>query len=371
MASFSEECRFLDCFKRKRVKITLLDTQVIAVIQRINLNKTVILEDVYEVQTGRKFPGVKLIFGHDIVKVEFHFPVNHDNLCSVDDAHKTTFQSLGNGTILDDVVEHEDSMNYVLIDELQEKFGPAVTHIQEQKVIGIGANFFGPVEQERLCWLQVATKNVVYIFDILLLGARAFKNGLCMILEKRHILKVTHDCRWIVRCLRAQFNVNLTNVFDTQVADLMLFYKDTGGFLPNRVSTLQEVVRIHLKVPVNKLSPLGIQEQCTEENPEVWYIRPCPPVLLKIMAVSVVHLLPLRLVLLDALMSDYTILVDSYMSSYQNKSVHMLHDGKQNGVELPEEMQELEAVRQERMKWASHCYLVTDDGLLDRSSFKS
>ncbi|XP_073668451.1 piRNA biogenesis protein EXD1 isoform X3 [Paramisgurnus dabryanus] len=344
MASFSEECRFLDCFKRKRVKITLLDTQVIAVIQRINLNKTVILEDVYEVQTGRKFPGVKLIFGHDIVKVELHFPVSHANLCSVDDAHKTTLQSLGNRTILDDIVEHEDSMNYVLIDELQEKFGPAVTHIQEQKVIGIGANFFGPVEQERLCWLQVATKNVVYIFDILLLGARAFKNGLCMILEKRHILKV---------------------------ADLMLFYKDTGGFLPDRVSTLQEVVRIHLKVPVNKLSPLWIQEQCTEENPEVWYIRPCPPVLLKIMAVSVVHLLPLRLVLLDALMSDYTTLVDSYMSSYQNKSVHMLHDGKQNGVELPEEIQELEAVRQERIKWASRCYLVTDDGLLDRSSFKS
>ncbi|KAI7790288.1 exonuclease 3'apos-5'apos domain-containing protein 1 [Triplophysa rosa] len=316
MASSLEQCRFLECLKRKRVKITLLDTQVMGVIHRINLNKTVILEDV---QSGKKFPGVKLFFGHDIVKV-----------------HANT--------------EEEDAMGPNSYTKTPE------THLP----------FFC---KKGRCYTMVATKNIVYLFDILLLGGRAFRNGLCMILENQYILKVTHDCRCIARCLRARFGVSLTNVFDTQVADIMLFNKDTGGFLPDRVSTLQEVVRLHLKVPTSEMFPFWAQEQCTKENPEVWYIRPCPPALLTVMAVSVIHLLPLRLVLLDALMSDYTNLVDSYMGSYQNQSVNLLHFDR-NGNELPKEARELEAVRQKRLKWATHCYIVSDDGLLERSSFK-
>lgn len=87
----------------------------------------------------------------------------------------------------------------------------------------------------------------MYLFDILLLGAQAFKNGLSMILENKHILKVSgvnrpanncsvmvriititsvllehlvqviHDCRAMAGSLIAQFGVKLTNVFDTQV----------------------------------------------------------------------------------------------------------------------------------------------------------
>uniref|UniRef100_A0A9J8AWS7 Exonuclease 3'-5' domain containing 1 n=2 Tax=Cyprinus carpio TaxID=7962 RepID=A0A9J8AWS7_CYPCA len=334
MASCSEESRFVDDLRRRRVDITLIDTRLRGVIQRVTQKKSVVLEDVSEVKSGRKFPGVKIIFGHEILKVEF--------------------------TV-------SDGVRSVLIDELHEKFGPAVMHIQEQKVIGIGAEVFGPIAQERLCWLQVATKKVVYLFDILLLGGQAFKNGLSMILENRHILKVVHDCRCVSRCLRAEFRVHLTNVFDTQVADLMLFYNETGGFLPDRVSSLQEVLRLHLKLPPTDLSPLCSKELHRKECPEVWYIRPSPPALMTVMTASVRHLLPLRLVLLDALMSDYTILVDAYMSSYHNQSVHI----EQSEWTLPAEAQELLSVRQERMDWATGRYALTEDGLLKRSSFNT
>lgn len=47
----------------------------------------------------------------------------------------------------------------------------------------------------------------------------------------------------------------------------------------------------------------------------MWYKRPCPVPLLKVMALAVIHLTPLRLVLLDTLMTDYMVLVDSYLSS--------------------------------------------------------
>lgn len=48
---------------------------------------------------------------------------------------------------------------------------------------------------------------------------------------------------------------------------------------------------------------------------EMWYKRPCPVPLLKVMALSVIHLQPLRMVLLDTLMNDYTTLVDSYLNN--------------------------------------------------------
>lgn len=47
----------------------------------------------------------------------------------------------------------------------------------------------------------------------------------------------------------------------------------------------------------------------------MWYKRPCPVPLLKVMALSVIHLQPLRLRLLDTLMADYVALVHSYLSS--------------------------------------------------------
>lgn len=145
----------------------------------------------------------------------------------------------------------------------------------------------------------------------------------------------------------------------------MCFYSETGGFLPDRVSTLQEVVSLHLKVPSSQLLSLQMKSQLTkvqytycfkyttgrklfycivvhvcavipgvflQEEREMWYKRPCPLPLLKVMALSVIHLQPLRLVLLDTLMTDYMALVDSYLNSsdYEpDKLEHISMVGKQ------------------------------------------
>nr|XP_029531236.1 piRNA biogenesis protein EXD1 isoform X1 [Oncorhynchus nerka]XP_029531237.1 piRNA biogenesis protein EXD1 isoform X1 [Oncorhynchus nerka] len=366
-----DDFQFMDSFKRKRIKLTLKTATFLGIVQRINANKTVILEDVVDVKNGRKFPGVKLFFGHEILNVEFPNVTKSERDNTSDhrpEGHLTVaeFQPYRKGLILND--DDESHVNFVVIDEFHEKFGPAMMHIRKQQVIGIGADGVGTFQHERLCWLQIATKNKVYLFDILLLGARAFKNGLSMILENNHILKVTHDCRSLAGCLMAQFGVNLTNVFDTQVADILCFYTETGGFLPDRVSTLPKVVSLHLKMSSSQLSSLNIKSLLTKEDKEVWYVRPCPLSLLKVMALSVIHLQPLRLVLLDALMADYTGLVDSYLSGSREEPVHMHNIGSSSVLELPRELRELEHTRQKRQKWAVDRYPVTEQGLLERSN---
>ncbi|KAG7510958.1 piRNA biogenesis EXD1 [Solea senegalensis] len=260
----------------------------------------------------------------------------------------------------------EECIDFIVIDEFHEKFAPAVIHIKKQHVIGVGANGVEVFKHGRLCWLQIATKNKVYLFDVLLLGGRAFKNGLSSILESEGILKVMHDCRAIAGCLVAQFGVKLTNVFDTQVADVMCFHTETGGFLPDRVSTLQEVVSLHLKVPPSQLVSLQIQSQLTKEENEMWYVRPCPVALLKVMALSVIHLQPLRLVLLDTLMTDYMTLVDSYITNSHFDPEDLENVGKKSVLALPKELRQLQQMHLERQERATNHYPVTEEGLLAR-----
>ncbi|XP_053334222.1 piRNA biogenesis protein EXD1 [Clarias gariepinus] len=377
MMSF-DDYQFLDSFKGKRIRLTTKLCTFEGVVQRINLNKTVVLEDVVEVQRGVQLRGAKLFFGYEILNIEFASTPNEEQTADKDHdkvgkLSLAEFQPYRNLLLSDEGDDDDDdeerSVNYLVVDEFHEKFGPAVMHIREQQVIGLGLDGVGAFQNERLCWLQVATKNKVYLFDILLLGARAFKNGLFNILESRSILKVMHDCRRISKCLMTQFGVNLMNVFDTQVADVMHFNTETGGFLPARVSTLQEIVNVHLKMPLSRLSSLRIKEQLCKEDREVWYIRPCPASLIKVMALSVIHLLPLRLALLDALMSDYTSLVDSYLKTGQEDPVCTEDIGK-TSLELPEELRKIELIKHERQKWALEHYNITKEGFLDRYSVK-
>ncbi|KAI9516060.1 hypothetical protein NQZ68_020588 [Dissostichus eleginoides] len=366
-----DDTKLLNILKGKRVKLTLRNSSYLGIVQRINANKTLILADVCG-SNGCKLPGSKMFFGHEILNVEFTNGANtgSSNVCESsleEHLNVEKFQPYRKTIRLDgDEEDEEEFINFVVIDEFQEKFVSAVMAIKKQRVIGVGADGVEVFEHGRLCWLQIATKNKVYLFDILLLGPRAFKNGLSMILENKHMLKVIHDCRALAGCLISQFGVKLTNVFDTQVADVMCFYSNTGGLLPDRVSTLQQVVSLHLKVPSSQLLSLQMKSQLTKEEREMWYKRPCPVPLLKVMALSAIHLQPLRLVLLDTLMTDYITLVDSYLCSNQYEPGELEHIGMESVLELPKELRQLEQMRIERQKWAADRFPATERGLLAR-----
>ncbi|XP_077477325.1 piRNA biogenesis protein EXD1 [Stigmatopora argus] len=367
-----DETQFVRIFQGKRVKLTLKTSSYVGVVQHINCtDKSIVLSNVARGNKVNEIIGRRLFYGHEILNVEFEGSVKNgivteylDNQLKVKQFQayrKTTYHA-------DD--EDDGYINFEVIDEFHEKFGPAIMTIKKQHVVAVGADGMEIFKHGRLCWLQIATKNKIYLFDILLLGARAFKNGLSMILENRHILKVIHDCRAIAGCLMKQFRVKLTNVFDTQVADTLCFHSETGGHLPNRVSTLQEVVSLHLKVPRSHLLSLKTKSQLTKEESEMWYTRPCPLPLMKVMALSVIHLQPLRMVLLDSLLTDYMALVDAYLSNSQYPRDDFESINLESMFELPAEFRQIEYIRSARWECAVKRYPVTDKGLLARFSPK-
>uniref|UniRef100_A0A8C8SSG5 Exonuclease 3'-5' domain containing 1 n=1 Tax=Pelusios castaneus TaxID=367368 RepID=A0A8C8SSG5_9SAUR len=239
-------------------------------------------------------------------------------------------------------------------------------HIKKQNVVSVAAEGVNLCRHGKLCWLQVATRSRVFLFDIFLLGPRVFKNGLQMVLEDKNILKVIHDCRAISDCLSHQYGIILSNVFDTQIADVLHFSMITSGFLPHRISSLQECLMRHLKMSPQKVSFLEHRQQAIQENPDMWFVRPPPPSLLRELALETVYLLPLRLLLLDEMMSDLTTLVDGYLNAYREGSADLLGSTETSCMKLPEELRQLTDFQKLRKERALKKYKINEDGLLIR-----
>ncbi|XP_067847263.1 piRNA biogenesis protein EXD1 isoform X3 [Heptranchias perlo] len=262
-------------------------------------------------------------------------------------------------------LEDED-LDYVVIDQFHQKFSPAIFHIKQQSVIGVAVEGVDVCRFGKLCWIQIATQDQIYLFDIFLLGAVAFKNGLKMVLEDSNILKVIHDCRLLSDCLYHQYRVDLTNIFDTQVADVLQFSSEAGGLLPSCVSTLEECLVRHLYLPSTKVLFLQHNAHAVKVNPKVWTCRPLPPRLMQSAGLKVRYLLSLRSALMDKLMLDFTTQVDNYLSMYRNMPSITLGCAENYSLELPYELKELTIIQRLRRGDALKNYRTDENGLLVR-----
>ncbi|XP_075701006.1 piRNA biogenesis protein EXD1 isoform X2 [Rhinoderma darwinii] len=376
---------FLSRFIGTNIKITTINRCFQGKLIHIDAARAIILINVKDLSTGKALPGAKLFFGRVILKVETE-PSDHltqeqhepesGNTLSQDDVKQALEPQEVDATappkmkesvkrIINCTVEDE-GINYILIDQFQPIFGPAIRHLQNQKVLSLAAVALNVSRNGKLCCLQVASKSCVYIFDILLLGPRVFKNGLQMVLEDKGILKVVHDCRWLGNFLFHQYSVVLTNVFDTQVADVYLFSMETGGFLPNNTSTVMECLTRYLNMSSSQVSFLMYKQSLVKDNPNIWCDRPLPTAALKLLSLEVNHLLALRLAMLDSLLADYTLLVDGYLNAYCQGTSDVFLSTESTSSELPKELQQLCVLQQRRKEKALKEYQVNSQGFLIR-----
>ncbi|EHB10323.1 Exonuclease 3'-5' domain-containing protein 1 [Heterocephalus glaber] len=253
----------------------------------------------------------------------------------------------------------EKEVTYTVIDQFQQKFGAAMLHIKKQSVLSVAAEGPNVCRHGKLYWLQVI-HDCRWLSDCL-----SHQYGI--MLNNVFDTQVIHDCRWLSDCLSHQYGIMLNNVFDTQVADVFQFSMETGGFLPNCISTLQQSLIRHLNVAPKYLSFLEDRQKLTQENPEVWFTRPLPPSLLKMLALEVTYLLPLRTALLDEMMSDLTTLVGGYLKPCREGSADQLAGAQPTCMELPEELLQLKDFQKQRRERAVKEYRMNARGLLIRT----
>ncbi|XP_074853116.1 piRNA biogenesis protein EXD1 isoform X5 [Carettochelys insculpta] len=363
----SSDYQFLNEILGKAVKITLKCGIFQGILQHVDSNRSIVLSRVKNLETGRSVPGVKMFFGCEIVNVELLEELEEGAARGAAAPIRDSLVTGGVGMDRGELAEHspqsstfvipespdirlsnlryalaeeeEENMEYIVIDQFQQKFGPAMLHIKKQSVFSVAAEGVNLCRHGRLCWLQVATRSQVFLFDVFRLGRGVFKNGLQMVLEDKKILKV---------------------------ADVLHFSNVTGGFLPHRISSLQECLMRHLKMSPRKVSFLEYRQQALQGNPELWFARPLPPSLLQVLALETIYLLPLRLLLLDEIMSDLTSLVERYLNAYREGSADLLGSTEASCMELPVELRQLGEIQKLRREKAVKMYKISEEGLLIR-----
>ncbi|XP_078089296.1 piRNA biogenesis protein EXD1 [Mustelus asterias] len=361
----------------QRVKISLVCGTYIGCLRHVDTaTKAVVLDQVEDLENNRKLPGIKMFFGYEIKNLEILDALSTG--WPNGSANKTTNVNNNKRDTPEDTTPEkafkeqcfaeleDESLEYVVIDQFHQKFGPAIFHIKQQSVIGVAVEGIDICRFGKLCMIQIATNDRIYLFDIFLLGPVAFKNGLKMILEDSGILKVIHDCRLVSDCLYHQYRVDLTNVFDTQVADVLQFSLEAGGLLPSCVSTLEESLIRHLCLPTTKILFLQHSARAAKVNPKVWTCRPLPLGLMQRAGLKVMYLLSLRFVLMDKLMVDFTTQVDNYLSMYRNMPCINLGSAENYSMELPYELKELTVIQKLRRGDALKNYKMDENGLLVR-----
>ncbi len=117
----------------------------------------------------------------------------------------------------------------------------ALVNIKEEKKIGFDLEADSMHHfPEKVCLLQVATKNCIFVIDTIKLKELSL---LKPIFADNEITKIFHGADYDVRSLFRDFNIEINNLFDSELASRFLGVKETG---------LEAVIRHRFNVYLEK-----------------------------------------------------------------------------------------------------------------------
>ena len=149
---------------------------------------------------------------------------------------------------------------------------------------GVGLGRWG-----RLCLLQMATQDKVFLFDPLRDGV---VSALAPVLTSGRIAKIMHDCREDVSALYHQFGIVCDGVYDTQIAHFMLL--EQSNYAPYQISLNDLLVKM---LGFGNQGSKAVGDQM-RSDPQIWFYRPISQDLIEYAVQDVVHLPALRELLL-------------------------------------------------------------------------
>jgi exonuclease 3'-5' domain-containing protein 1 len=88
---------------------------------------------------------------------------------------------------------------------------------EKKLVIGFDCEGVDLCRHGKLCIMQIAFSNAIYLVDVIE-GGEVIMKACKPALESNYITKVIHDCKRDSEALYFQFGIRLHNVVDTQIA---------------------------------------------------------------------------------------------------------------------------------------------------------
>ncbi|KAJ4458375.1 putative 3'-5' exonuclease [Paratrimastix pyriformis] len=192
---------------------------------------------------------------------------------------------------------------------------------------GVRLSRTGPI-----CLCQVATaSNCVYLFDVSTGGASLFDAGLRRLLEDTAITKCMHDCRADSDALFHQFQVNLSNVYDTQLAYAMLQSQTHDGRFPLPIG-LKRLLELH-----GYSNPYKEQVvQLMDSDRQIWARRPIQETLLQYASYDVANLMDVKAqqepeMTSPILLAEFRARCRRYLDQYRKHPTEFKHATAQYG----------------------------------------
>lgn len=134
------------------------------------------------------------------------------------------------------LVEDELSVNEA-ISELKEY------KLRNDNLIAVDSEGISLSRKGKLTVLIIATREKVYVFDVLKVGQSIFESGLREILEDSKYEKLMFDCRQDSDALWHQFNIKLAGVVDLQLLEVMQRCESHSDFSRSKSSTKRRFYR--------------------------------------------------------------------------------------------------------------------------------
>ncbi|XP_050412143.2 ribonuclease D [Patella vulgata] len=161
-------------------------------------------------------------------------------------------------------------MDYEIIEDIR-KCRRVVETLMKEEIISCDAEGINLGKDGPLTLLQIATTDGhVFLFDIHKEKRMFQDGGLKQLLESNHVRKVFHACSGDSEALKHQFGVSLRNVFDTQVAHMVIL-EQQGRLIPPMLK-LAEICEIY---GMNKMeAKTDMQKKWNKTVPDYWERRP-------------------------------------------------------------------------------------------------
>lgn len=96
--------------------------------------------------------------------------------------------------------------------------------------VGVDAKLVSVGERRFLSLVALASADgmLLYVFDVAHSASILLESGLKEMLEADDFVKVMHDCANLANLLRQQYQISMRNIFDTQLANIVLQHQRTG-----------------------------------------------------------------------------------------------------------------------------------------------
>jgi len=185
------------------------------------------------------------------------------------------------------------------------------SHLAYVSIVGVDCEGEKLSRTGRLCLIQIAAGDDVFLVDVVAVGCAAITRYLKQFFESKSILKIMHDCRKDSDALLHQCNIQLQNVFDCQCGFAVVQrqnwesnskYSPKNPFIEPLPISFAKLLQIYCGITFQGKQDMKV---IINTDPSFWARRPLISTMIDYATTDVVYLISIYRMMWVQMMNEY------------------------------------------------------------------